>query len=110
MEKNLKELWITALVSSEYKQGCELLHNPTTNRFCCLGVLCEVIRKKDPQLKRLTNGSYSLNKKRSINSNFDDAMLRRTGLSHDDTTALIHLNDETDKSFEDIAYYIERNL
>lgn len=45
MDQRIKELWIEALTSGEYKQGRRLLHN-IDNEFCCLGVLCDLHSKE----------------------------------------------------------------
>lgn len=41
-----RELWIAALRSGEYKQGRGQL--VSGNRFCCLGVACDVFWKNNP--------------------------------------------------------------
>lgn len=46
MNPHVRDLWVTALRSDDYRQG---RHHLTTlredgPRFCCLGVLCEVAR------------------------------------------------------------------
>jgi hypothetical protein len=40
MKPEIKAKWVEALRSGEYKQGKGLLAED--NKFCCLGVLCEV--------------------------------------------------------------------
>jgi len=46
MNKRIKKLWIKALRSGKYEQGKKLLRvSNGDDRFCCLGVLCEVYRK-----------------------------------------------------------------
>jgi len=44
MNPKIKEKWIEALRSGEYKQGQEALLNvyEDTKEYCCLGVLCEL--------------------------------------------------------------------
>lgn len=44
MNSEIKQLWIDALRSGEYKQGVGVLHG-RSNSFCCLGVLCDVVAK-----------------------------------------------------------------
>lgn len=44
MKKNIKKLWVKALRSGKYKQGCRALRYD--NMFCCLGVLCDLHRKR----------------------------------------------------------------
>jgi len=40
MNQEIKERWVRALRSGEYKQGNEYLHSG--DAYCCLGVLCEL--------------------------------------------------------------------
>ena len=40
--KELKDSWLTALKSGKYVQGTGQLRNDYLNRYCCLGVLCEI--------------------------------------------------------------------
>lgn len=47
MNKELKQKWLAALRSGEYKQGEGKLYNPLDNSYCCLGVLCDLVR--DPK-------------------------------------------------------------
>ena len=46
MNKDVKEKWVKALRSGEYKQGCGVLHNSSENTFCCLGVLTDLYIKE----------------------------------------------------------------
>ena len=43
MNPRVKDMWLTALRSGEYKQGKHQLR--TDNKFCCLGVLCDLYAK-----------------------------------------------------------------
>jgi hypothetical protein len=45
MKPEIKQQWITALQSGEYEQTDSVLRLGTTNRFCCLGVLCDLHSK-----------------------------------------------------------------
>lgn len=47
MNAEVKQQWLEALRSGEYKQGQEQLHKtgPEGDRFCCLGVLCDLALK-----------------------------------------------------------------
>lgn len=40
MKKEIKERWIAALRSKEYKQGKNALKSG--DKYCCLGVLCDI--------------------------------------------------------------------
>ena len=43
MKTDIKKLWIAALRSGKYKQGRGRLRDG--NKFCCLGVLCDLAHK-----------------------------------------------------------------
>ena len=40
MQKEMKIKWLEALSSQKYEKGSERLGND--NKFCCLGVLCDL--------------------------------------------------------------------
>lgn len=42
MPKNIKDKWVAALRSGDYKQGREWL--VVDDKYCCLGVLCDVVK------------------------------------------------------------------
>lgn len=42
MNPELKQKWLAALRSGNYRQGQGQLHN-ADNQFCCLGVLCDIV-------------------------------------------------------------------
>ena len=95
-----KARWIEALRSGQYKQGTQGLRT-TDNRFCCLGVLCDVV-KDDVGLKwevaphndrRFQIGGY-------------------TGVVQTDQQGqLVSMNDSLpQKSFLEIADWIEANV
>jgi hypothetical protein len=53
MKKAIADLWIKALKSGKYKQGKYVLHTDD-NKFCCLGVLCDVYNKEQKKSKKKT--------------------------------------------------------
>ena len=83
MDAEIKRKWVEALRSGNYQQGRNHLHRD--NKFCCLGVLCQI-----------TTGKMGYEQTRK---HFPVKM------EHD----LIGMNDDG-KSFAEIADYIERNL
>lgn len=108
MKKEIKEKWIAALRSGEYKQGRSYLR--INKKYCCLGVLCDI---HDPNkwIKPLTTlplGNYSYNgcsitelpKYLQL-----EYQLSETQLSH-----LMNLNDLHKVDFDTIADWIERNV
>lgn len=46
MDKRIKALWIGALRGGEYAQGVGRLRSKETDKFCCLGVLCDLASKE----------------------------------------------------------------
>ena len=47
MKRDIRDQWIAALRSGEYKQGNGVLHQVSKDgaeSFCCLGVLCRVLK------------------------------------------------------------------
>lgn len=44
MDAAIKQEWVTALRSGEYEQGNTVLRSHD-NKFCCLGVLCDIYGK-----------------------------------------------------------------
>lgn len=53
MPQSIKDKWVAALRSGEYKQGQRFLCDDTTGSYCCLGVL-EVIT--DGEVERNSDG------------------------------------------------------
>jgi hypothetical protein len=43
--KRARKLWVEALLSGKYEQGKNFLHTIEDNKYCCLGVACEVYRE-----------------------------------------------------------------
>lgn len=58
MTKELKQKWIDALRSEKYVQGQGCLRS-VKNKYCCLGVLCDVFGSK--RWKKLTRTDFVLN-------------------------------------------------
>jgi hypothetical protein len=42
MNPEIKKRWVEALRSGKYKQGTAVLHDVTSDTYCCLGVLCDI--------------------------------------------------------------------
>lgn len=42
MDADLKDRWVKALRSGQYKQGRNVLYRESLGEYCCLGVLCAV--------------------------------------------------------------------
>ena len=90
LTQEIKDKWIAALTSGEYKQGQGYLRLGDT--YCCLGVLCDLLGWK---LSKVSNAV--------------DKYKRLTALLGDENEKLQRLNDDGD-SFKQIARYIKKNI
>lgn len=108
MDKRLRDEWVAALRSGEYKQGKGLLKDG--DKYCCLGVLC-VINGLDFVYGDEDNNSPvgfkhgDCCEAEFLPSSFADLV----GLSSGDQRSLAHMND-AGRSFASIASEIERIL
>jgi len=108
MNPEIKQKWIAALRSGEYKQGIGALHYD--GLFCCLGVLCDLHCKE-------TNGEWKGEGKSQTYLNEQDILPSEVfhwaelGLKSPfvSTGQLAKLND-MGKTFETIADLIEKDL
>lgn len=105
MIAELKEAWLAALRSGNYKQTIERLQDRDFGGYCCLGVLCDVF---DPS--GWDGVTYRFNGKGGNNQKLPDAMLYRIGMSDDAQEHLMELNDSNGYSFKEIADYIEERM
>jgi hypothetical protein len=118
MNKEVKEKWLEALRSGEYEQGRERLRSG--DKFCCLGVLCEIYRKdmdngewrtydKDDILFQ-TGATSKFGTLPRVVINWSELPDDNPNVTHDGmVNTLASLNDNGE-SFETIADVIEKNL
>ena len=112
--------WIDALESGEYQQGRGKLRTKD-NKFCCLGVLCDLAVKEgilpEPKLEKnhyVYNSGDNLNTQRTV---FNMLPRQLTYLLHMDLAGtyggenetLWQENDTHEKSFKEIAQIIRDN-
>lgn len=101
MKRELRDRWVEALRSGDYEQGQSFLRNG--NKFCCLGVLCEVagVPREDTEW----GSGYRLSA-----DEWEDVDLppRWGGLTPRVKQTLMDKNDLYGKSFLEIADHIER--
>jgi hypothetical protein len=97
----VKLLWLQALLSGAYPQGKSRLRNQ--DRYCCLGVLCDVSPK----------GTWTTT---SLGATFDHRLmappatvLAWAGLATEDMHMLMNMNDNG-RSFRKIARWIDEHL
>jgi predicted transcriptional regulator len=125
MKKKIADKWIAALKSGNYKQGKYRLHSGDC--FCALGVLCDVAEKEGIAERKILNtranilvGYYVKDNNPDViqfasYAELDDGMLKWSGIKDsratlaDKTQSVANLNDNEDKSFEEIADFIKKN-
>ena len=132
MNSDVKTLWLAALRSGEYEQGRAALRD-RDDKFCCLGVLCELAAKAgvipparyDEEWKLHEYGTDMLDMGEDEKSMHvlpvavqDWADIKSTGgfLEYDSElgdwpdTNLAHFNDSEHYTFEQLADVIEKNF
>jgi len=117
--KKLKAQWLKDLRSGNYKQGKKVLCSKGTKNvkaeYCCLGVLgCSIQKIKAFPIEFIEYDIFD-NKYMSYDSQKSYADLpsnlrHKIGISPYSETQLIVMNDDGNKSFKEIADWIEENL
>ena len=102
-QEKARRLWVRALRSGKYNWGKRALRTDD-NKYCCLGVLCELAIKQGV-ISRCRWDSGTL-------SNYPKVM-KWVGLEEDDgdfgAHSLVHLNDDANRNpFKKIARLIEK--
>lgn len=107
MNREIKQKWISALKSGKYTQGKGYLKITSSagNHYCCLGVLCEVMEIPSYKPYKLTASSFDEN-----TATLSTSLLSKAGLTDENQTDLINMNDEANYSFSQIADFIEEKL
>lgn len=119
MNQDLKEKWIKALRSGDYKQGKGYL-NQNNEKYCCLGVLCNVYGIEWKEIQRVSgfiiSGIFGLNDPDELNNlNISRVPLNisnEIGLTDWAQDTLINMNDRINDNldFTQIADWIEEHL
>lgn len=108
MNPEIKQKWVEALRSGDYKQARSCLYDPETNSYCCLGVLTDIYRKELNRSKCFLAGGYlSDNTQEWAGLSSCDPIInpsRATMRSASDSNDILSLN------FNQIADLIEENL
>lgn len=98
LKKIYKAKWIRALRSGKYKQAQEILYDPKTRGYCCLGVAKRIFK-----LKKYTCKNEVSDEVLSAKS------LEQMRLTDKEQRTLASMNDEG-RTFEQIANYIQKHL
>lgn len=119
MNPEIKAKWLEALRSGKYEQGKGVLRD-AENRFCCLGVLCDLISPDSwdeaPSLDNVMicgvahdvsafGYHYATH---SSDTDLPFSLRTEVSLSADDQEVLIGMNDDG-RSFAEIADHIEQH-
>lgn len=94
MKADLKAKWIDALRSGKYEQGRGALLND--GKYCCLGVLCEVVGLEIIATNKLAGDMFP-----------DNSYRRIEGIIGVDVSVLTRRNDGDDSTFRDDEQAIE---
>jgi hypothetical protein len=111
MNPEIKEKWICALESGEYKQcqGRLMKHLNAFDGFgyCCLGVLTDLyIKEKGLDWDKNRYGDFSFEDRDAF---LPESVIRISGLSEEEEDVLAQMNDEG-ASFKVIAQFIRKAL
>ena len=106
MNKSLKDKWVAALRSGRYRQSKEYLYVPN-HGYCCLGVLCDIV--DDSKWVDNAHTEYDFGDKVKCQYPTKN-WLDKVGLLDYTAEYLTILNDNNNKTFTEIADWIETNL
>lgn len=118
MNPEVKQKWVEALLSGEYKQGTGRLRTKTITTvpfdprdlYCCLGVLCDIYRKETNEVweeKKDHNQCCSVFLFMGERHGLPEEVSRWSGLTDRDQAKLISANDNG-HPFPAIARLIEQ--
>lgn len=108
MDKEVKSKWIAALRSNKYKQGAGQLRN-CKDKFCCLGVLCDINDAKAIKYKKEGFYEYEYDGDTS-SSELPSTLSHKVKMDLSAIDCLMVLNDIEQWSFNEIADWIEKKL
>lgn len=123
LNPEVKEKWVTALRSGDYRQGTLRLRwkgtAATSDTFCCLGVLSDLYRKETGRGHWVPGGvdGYIFKDGYQMDtSGPTTGVCHWAGINPDDTDNdsvighLMGMNDHHRNNFNEIADWIEENL
>lgn len=108
MQPELKQKWIEALRSGKYKQGVGVLRS-ATDKFCCLGVLCDITDNNSWKLNSYAGYYYFKDRGYYLYGSLNYDQVKDFGLYTRQISELVKMND-TGSTFQEISEYIEKNL
>lgn len=113
MDAAIKEKWVKALRSGDYRQGSGALRRQKGNDglFCCLGVLCDISgrgRWREPNSDEGAEFHY-VEETFAVSTCLNVYQQLDFGISREHHRDLYTMNDGG-KSFPEIATWIEQNI
>ena len=103
MKADIKTRWVEALRSGHYKQGKGQLR-PTSDSYCCLGVLCDIM---NPEGWTLDDGLYIFEDR--FFGVLSPELRSKTGVNQKIHSTVMDMNDIEKKPFKEIAQWIQEN-
>lgn len=117
IKKKWKDKWVKALRSGKYEQAQKALHveEDGIEKFCCLGVLCDIIDDEKWVCEDLPySKEYSYDGKSAFpDSTLINLVKLRKADEYEVTQEFVHLAENMNdkgKTFKQIANYIEKYL
>lgn len=122
MNQEIKKRWVEALRSGEYKQGQECLRQKTNDglAYCCMGVLCDVLKDEVELRWRIRSGEVftAVTSTDSLEGFLPKEVAKAAGLPSPnpfvkigtEEVSLARINDRLGLSFTEIADLIEAQL
>lgn len=117
MNPEIKEKWITALTSGEYKQGKGYMRVGDANggyKYCCLGVLTDLCMKEDPAFDTFRYNTHSQTLCTHVRDwaglSEADPFVQLKGGDPDRVMLISVFNDRKGVTFDEIAETIKENF
>ena len=101
MNPIIKGKWIGEIRGTKYRQGKNYLRQK--DRYCCLGVLCDIMDNSKWEISSKVNNRYSYGNYTDV---LDYRIRKQAGISFLQMLLLMKMND-SGKTFEEIAKVIE---
>lgn len=103
LPQDIKDKWITALRSGEYKQATGILYDRTKDSYCCLGVLGKICGYTENILQ-----NYRALERHAFENTPN--VCRGHASDNNVVSRLTRMNDIEQLNFIEISDYIEQNL
>lgn len=115
MNREIRDEWVKRLRSGEYEQGKTYLRNKN-NKYCCLGILCEMAVEEGAAESNLTNygDRECYEYAPHITASLPEGVQKWCGIDSDCGSygpyGLLTNDNDSGKSFKEIADIIEANF